>query len=78
MEFRSMPYTLKNSRIILIGSRIRKKRISKGWTMMDLAFEAGVDYRQLGRIERGENNFTIISLLRITDALGCQIRDVIK
>jgi transcriptional regulator with XRE-family HTH domain len=68
----------KNSRIILIGSRIRKKRISKGWTMMDLAFEAGVDYRQLGRIERGENNFTIISLLRITDALGCQLKDVIK
>jgi transcriptional regulator with XRE-family HTH domain len=78
MEFTLMPYTLKNSRIILIGSRIRKKRISKGWTMMDLAFEAGVDYRQLGRIERGENNFTIISLLRITDALGCHIRDVIK
>jgi transcriptional regulator with XRE-family HTH domain len=73
-----MPYTLKNSRIISIGSRIRKKRISKGWTMMDLAFEAGVDYRQLGRIERGENNFTIISLLRITDALGCQLKDVIK
>ena len=67
-----------NSRIILIGSRIRKKRISKGWTMMDLAFEAEVDYRQLGRIERGENNFTIKSLLKITDALGCHIRDVIK
>jgi transcriptional regulator with XRE-family HTH domain len=73
-----MSYRLKNSRIILIGSRIRKKRISKGWTMMDLAFEAEVDYRQLGRIERGENNFTIISLLRITDALGCQLKDVIK
>jgi transcriptional regulator with XRE-family HTH domain len=55
-----MPYRLKNSRIILIGSRIRKKRISKGWTMMDLAFEAEVDYRQLGRIERGENNFRLL------------------
>jgi transcriptional regulator with XRE-family HTH domain len=62
----------------MIGSRIRKKRISKGWTMMDLAFEAEIDYRQLGRIERGENNFTIKSLLRITDALGCQMRDVVK
>ncbi len=73
-----MSHKLKNNLIVLIGSRIRKKRIKKGWTMMDLAFEAGVDYRQLGRIERGENNFTIISLLRITDALGCHIRDVIK
>ena len=73
-----MSHKLKNKLIVLIGSRIRKKRIKKGWTMMDLTFEAGVDYRQLGRIERGENNFTIISLLRITDALGCHIRDVIK
>ena len=72
-----MSDTIKLSKIILIGSKIRKKRIKKGWTMMDLAFEAGIDYRQLGRIERGENNFTIVSLLRITDALGCDIKDVI-
>jgi transcriptional regulator with XRE-family HTH domain len=71
-------YNSKITKILMIGSRIRKKRISKGWTMMDLAFEAEIDYRQLGRIERGENNFTIKSLLRITDALGCQLRDVIK
>jgi transcriptional regulator with XRE-family HTH domain len=71
-------YNSKNTKILMIGSRIRKKRISKGWTMMDLAFEAEIDYRQLGRIERGENNFTIKSLLRITDALGCQMRDVVK
>ena len=71
-------YNSKNTKILMIGSRIRKKRISKGWTMMDLAFEAGVDYRQLGRIERGENNFTIKSILKITDALGCHLRDVIK
>ena len=73
-----MSHKLKNNLIVLIGSRIRKKRIKKGWTMMDLAFEAGIDYRQLGRIERGENNFTIFSLIRITDALGCTIKDVIK
>jgi len=73
-----MSHKLKNKLIVLIGSRIRKKRIKKGWTMMDLAFEAGIDYRQLGRIERGENNVTIFSLIRITDALGCTIKDVIK
>ena len=73
-----MSHKLKNNLIVLIGSRIREKRIKKGWTMMDLAFEAGIDYRQLGRIERGENNVTIFSLKRITDALGCKIKDVIK
>ena len=25
-----------------------------GWRMMDLSYEAETDYRQIGRIERGE------------------------
>jgi hypothetical protein len=40
--------------ILKIGKRIRKRRISMGWTMMDLSYEAETDYRQIGRIERGE------------------------
>ena len=71
-------YIYKNEVIVKIGNNVRKRRIRLGWTMMDLAFEAGIDYRQLGRIERGEHNFKIISLVRITDALGCNLKDIIK
>lgn len=38
-------------------------------TMEQLAAEAEIEYRQLGRIERGEINTTVISLLRLAEAL---------
>jgi len=41
--------------------------------MERLANEAEIEYRQLGRIERGEVNTTIISLLRIADILQTDI-----
>jgi transcriptional regulator with XRE-family HTH domain len=56
--------------ILKIGKRIRKRRISMGWTMMDLSYEAETDYRQIGRIERGETNFTIGTLVNICGVLG--------
>lgn len=46
--------------------------------MMDLAFETEIDYRQIGRIERGETNFTIGTLLRITHVFDMKLKDIIK
>ena len=63
-------YARKSKDIIDIGQKIRKKRLSKGLTMMELSFESDIDYRQIGRIERGETNFTIKTLLRICNTVG--------
>ena len=71
-------YKSKNEIIITIGKRIRKRRISNGWTMMDLAFETDMEYRQIGRIERGETNFTIGTLLKISAVLGISLKDLVK
>jgi len=46
--------------------------------MMDLAFEAEMDYRQIGRIERGETNFTIGTLMRIAVVLDVSLKDLMK
>ena len=68
----------KTDKIIkLIGDRIRKKRNAKKMTMMDLAFETGIDYRQIGRIERGETNFTINTLIRIGKVLDLKLKQMI-
>jgi transcriptional regulator with XRE-family HTH domain len=45
--------------------------------MMDLAFETGIDYRQIGRIERGETNFTVITLIRIGKVLELKLKQMV-
>jgi DNA-binding XRE family transcriptional regulator len=42
--------------------------------METLANDAEIEYRQLGRIERGEINTTIITLLKIAKALNVDIK----
>lgn len=51
------------------GNNLRRIRKEQHITMEGLAFESDIDYRQIGRIERGEVNTTILSLLRIAEAL---------
>lgn len=74
-----MKEKLKNQYIISkIGNRIRKRRISLGWTMMDLSYAAETDYRQIGRIERGETNFTISTLIKISSVLDISLKELVK
>ena len=61
-----------------VGSRLRKFRKEKGYTMESLANEAEIEYRQLGRIERGEINTSIISLLRICNTLEIEMKDLFE
>ena len=56
------------------GNNLRRLRKEKGFTMESLANETEIEYRQIGRIERGEVNTTIISLLRIAEILKVDIK----
>ena len=56
------------------GNNLRRIRKDKGLTMESVANEAEIEYRQLGRIERGEVNTTIISLLRIAKILKIDMK----
>ena len=59
-----------------VGRNLRQKRKEKGFTMEGLAHEAEIEYRQLGRIERGEVNTSVISLLRLCEALKIEMSDL--
>lgn len=59
-----------------IGERIRAIRKTQGHTMDWLASEANMESRQLGRIERGEINTSILALARISQALRVDIREL--
>lgn len=57
----------------ILGQRIRARRRQLGMTQEGLAHEAGVDRSYVGRVERGENNLTILALVRLCRALRCDV-----
>jgi transcriptional regulator with XRE-family HTH domain len=51
------------------GENLRKLRKKKGLTMMELAFEADIEYSQIAKIERGVSNTTISTVHLLAKAL---------
>lgn len=58
------------ARVLKVGSRIRELRRQKGLSQEALASEANLDRSYMGRVERGENNITLINVFKISDALN--------
>lgn len=67
-----------NDYLKALGANIRLIRQSKSITMEELANNAEIEYRQLGRIERGEINTSVLSLLRLSECLAVPITDLFK
>ena len=62
-----------------VGNNIRRIRLQKGMTQMELAFECDdVDYSQINRIELGKVNFSISYLSLIAQILEVSSEDLIK
>ena len=51
------------------GENLRNLRKKHGMTMMELAFEAEIEYSQVAKIERGLVNTTISTTLNLSKAL---------
>ena len=56
-----------------LGQRIRALRKARGWTQEELGHRAGMDYKYLGAIERGERNFPVDVLARLASGLGAPV-----
>jgi transcriptional regulator with XRE-family HTH domain len=56
--------------LIALGTAIRKVRLSKGISQEKLALMAEVDRSYVGRVERGDNNVAILTLSKLTEAMG--------
>jgi transcriptional regulator with XRE-family HTH domain len=66
----------KSELVMLIGSKVREIREKKGLTIAQLAFEVGIESKQLTRIELGQINTSLFQIFRITQALGIQMYEV--
>ena len=66
--------------LIKIGDIISKHRIERGYSRLKLAIELNTDEKQIRRIENGEVNPTIITLLKVFYALkiNIEVLDKIK
>ena len=60
-----------------VGVAIKKVRTSKGVSQEQLANDAGIDRSYMGGIERGEHNFTIMSLAKIAKGLEMTVAELL-
>lgn len=58
-----------NPALLALGRAIRSARIAKDISQEKLALLAEVDRSYLGRVERGDNNVAILTLIKVTTAL---------
>lgn len=60
--------------LVDVGRRVAELRAARGMTQEALAEAAGVDVSTLRRIEHGERNVTLRTVVTVANALGCETR----
>lgn len=70
----------KSDLLYLLGKRIKKLRIEKGMSQVDLVarMQGNIDTTNISRIESGRTNPTIYSLYRLSEALEVSISELIN
>jgi transcriptional regulator with XRE-family HTH domain len=59
-----------------LGDRVRYLRMQKGMTQEELGFAVGNSGKQIGRIERGENNVTTSIIYQISKVLKVEVKTI--
>jgi transcriptional regulator with XRE-family HTH domain len=64
--------------LLALGVAIRKVRQSKSISQEKLALLAEVDRSYVGRVERGDNNVAILTLLKLASALDINLEKLMQ
>lgn len=67
----------KDKKLVRVGAAVRARRKELGISQEALAAISGVERSNMGKIERGENNLSVLNLVRIADALDCNAADIL-
>jgi putative transcriptional regulator len=68
----------KKKMLIELGQRIRKIRLEKGLTQVELANNTGKDQQHIARIEAGGRNPSYIFLCEVAEGLGISVSELLK
>jgi transcriptional regulator with XRE-family HTH domain len=60
----------------IVGLKIRTIRNAKQLTIEKVAFDAGMEYTQLSRIEHGKINTSIYHIYKISQSLNIEVPDI--
>ncbi len=60
------------------GRRLRALRTKRGWSQAVLGDRAGLSYRFLGEVERGEKSISLDNLVRLAKVLGVPLEAMVK
>ena len=58
-----------------IGKRVKQLREERGLTQEELSFGANIHRTQISRIENGENNLSMSSIIRLVDYFQIEFPD---
>lgn len=61
---------------VQIGGLIRDRRAAAGLTQAELGKAIGVTFQQVQKYERGVNRVSAAALLKVADALQCNVADL--
>lgn len=64
-------------KLMRLGAAIRQRRKEVALSQEALAALCGIERSNMGKIERGENNLSILNLVRIAAALNCQAATIL-
>lgn len=67
----------KDKKLVRLGAAIRARRKELGVSQEELAISSGVERSNMGKIERGENNLSVLNLVRIAEALNGNAADIL-
>lgn len=62
--------------LVALGDAIRALRVEKNISQEALALQAGIDRSYLGRVERGDNNVAVLTMVRIAHALDLTVAEL--
>lgn len=62
-----------DARLVALGAAIKGLRSEKGLSQEALAVDSGVERAYLSGIERGRQNSTVVTLMRIAQALDVKL-----
>ena len=64
--------------LVALGEAIQRARAAAGLSQQEFSERAGIDRSHFGRIERGQNQITVLLLVKIARTLNVTVEELMR